>query len=61
MDLVERPGAAVKCDESKFNHKAKVEFYIFSEMTNFVVHLLKLHINIILNKLYKLVLRKHSS
>ena len=68
MDLVERPvipiggpGAAVECDESKFNHKAKVEFYIFSEMTNFVVHLLKLHINIIQNKLYKLVLRKHSS
>ena len=30
-------------------------------MTNFVVHLLKLHINIILNKLYKLVLWKHSS
>ena len=36
MDLVERPvipfggpGAAVKCDESKFNHKAKVKCYIF--------------------------------
>ena len=36
-DLVERPvipfggpGAAVKCDESKFNHKAKVRFPVQS-------------------------------